>query len=191
MRFFEHESCGQCTPCRVGTAKTNVLIAGTVGCFAARGPVTGDARRFDLRSRTGGAESGGLRHQILSERDQLRTTNERHSTPRDRRIGRFRSVTSRSTAAKITGLEKRRRILEIADRYGVRDTAPLLQARHGGGRKLSFLHGRDQGRAGIGRFLLPRGQGRDAGHLRQRTCPKSHRWSSNCCSRTCPRRRKQ
>jgi formate dehydrogenase beta subunit len=28
MRFFEHESCGQCTPCRVGTAKTNTLIAG-------------------------------------------------------------------------------------------------------------------------------------------------------------------
>ena len=28
MRFFEHESCGQCTPCRVGTAKTNLLIAG-------------------------------------------------------------------------------------------------------------------------------------------------------------------
>jgi formate dehydrogenase len=28
MRFFEHESCGQCTPCRVGTAKANVLIAG-------------------------------------------------------------------------------------------------------------------------------------------------------------------
>jgi NADH:ubiquinone oxidoreductase subunit F (NADH-binding)/NADH:ubiquinone oxidoreductase subunit E len=27
MRFFEHESCGQCTPCRVGTAKTNMLIA--------------------------------------------------------------------------------------------------------------------------------------------------------------------
>jgi formate dehydrogenase len=27
MSFFEHESCGQCTPCRVGTAKTNALIA--------------------------------------------------------------------------------------------------------------------------------------------------------------------
>jgi len=26
MRFFEHESCGQCTPCRVGTAKANQLI---------------------------------------------------------------------------------------------------------------------------------------------------------------------
>ncbi|MDQ2927435.1 MAG: NAD(P)H-dependent oxidoreductase subunit E [Pseudomonadota bacterium] len=27
MRFFEHESCGQCTPCRVGTAKASLLIA--------------------------------------------------------------------------------------------------------------------------------------------------------------------
>ena len=27
MRFFEHESCGQCTPCRAGTAKASVLIA--------------------------------------------------------------------------------------------------------------------------------------------------------------------
>jgi formate dehydrogenase len=27
MRFFEQESCGQCTPCRVGTAKAGMLIA--------------------------------------------------------------------------------------------------------------------------------------------------------------------
>ena len=26
MRFFEDESCGQCTPCRVGTSKMNTLI---------------------------------------------------------------------------------------------------------------------------------------------------------------------
>jgi formate dehydrogenase beta subunit len=26
MRFFHHESCGQCTPCRVGTAKASALI---------------------------------------------------------------------------------------------------------------------------------------------------------------------
>ena len=26
MRFFEHESCGQCTPCRVGTAKASKLM---------------------------------------------------------------------------------------------------------------------------------------------------------------------
>ena len=26
MRFFEHESCGQCTPCRVGTSKSAKLM---------------------------------------------------------------------------------------------------------------------------------------------------------------------
>jgi formate dehydrogenase len=26
MRFFAHESCGQCTPCRVGTAKAAMLM---------------------------------------------------------------------------------------------------------------------------------------------------------------------
>lgn len=30
MKFFEHESCGQCTPCRVGTAKASALIEGEV-----------------------------------------------------------------------------------------------------------------------------------------------------------------
>jgi len=28
MRFFAHESCGQCTPCRAGTAKASALIEG-------------------------------------------------------------------------------------------------------------------------------------------------------------------
>jgi formate dehydrogenase len=27
MRFFAHESCGKCTPCRVGTAKAAELMA--------------------------------------------------------------------------------------------------------------------------------------------------------------------
>jgi formate dehydrogenase len=30
MRFFEHESCGQCTPCRVGTAKAAQLMLAPV-----------------------------------------------------------------------------------------------------------------------------------------------------------------
>ena len=30
MRFFEHESCGQCTPCRVGTAKAAKLMTAPV-----------------------------------------------------------------------------------------------------------------------------------------------------------------
>ncbi len=36
MKFFEDESCGQCTPCRVGTEKAVKLMAtGSVGCGAA------------------------------------------------------------------------------------------------------------------------------------------------------------
>jgi formate dehydrogenase beta subunit len=30
MRFFAHESCGQCTPCRVGTAKAAKLMESPV-----------------------------------------------------------------------------------------------------------------------------------------------------------------
>jgi formate dehydrogenase len=30
MKFFEHESCGQCTPCRVGTAKAVQLMQAPV-----------------------------------------------------------------------------------------------------------------------------------------------------------------
>jgi formate dehydrogenase len=30
MRFFAHESCGQCTPCRVGTAKAAELMTALV-----------------------------------------------------------------------------------------------------------------------------------------------------------------
>jgi NADH:ubiquinone oxidoreductase subunit F (NADH-binding)/NADH:ubiquinone oxidoreductase subunit E len=30
MHFFRHESCGQCTPCRVGTAKAETLLAAPV-----------------------------------------------------------------------------------------------------------------------------------------------------------------
>ena len=30
MRFFEHESCGQCTPCRVGTAKAAKLMTAPI-----------------------------------------------------------------------------------------------------------------------------------------------------------------
>ena len=30
MKFFEHESCGQCTPCRVGTAKAARLMQAPV-----------------------------------------------------------------------------------------------------------------------------------------------------------------
>ena len=61
MRFFEDESCGQCTPCRVGTEKAVALMErAALGRAAAEGAGAGDARRLDLRPRPGGAEPGAL-----------------------------------------------------------------------------------------------------------------------------------
>ncbi len=69
MQFFADESCGQCTPCRVGTEKAvGLLRAAEVGQAAARRALAGDGRRLDLRARSGGAESDRLRRQILSRR---------------------------------------------------------------------------------------------------------------------------
>ena len=69
IKFFEDESCGQCTPCRVGTEKAAHLMA--------NGPwdpalldelVRPDARRLDLRARPSRAESVAFCAKILSGR---------------------------------------------------------------------------------------------------------------------------
>ena len=51
MRFFEHESCGQCTPCRVGTGKAAALM---------RAPVWDNAMLEDLAQVMGDASICGL-----------------------------------------------------------------------------------------------------------------------------------
>ena len=67
MRFFAHESCGQCTPCRVGTAKAAKLMeAPRVGQRHAGRPEHGDDRCVDLRPGPGGAQPGALRAEIFS-----------------------------------------------------------------------------------------------------------------------------
>jgi NADH:ubiquinone oxidoreductase subunit F (NADH-binding) len=66
LRFFKDESCGQCTPCRAGTAKALAIIEKPVWDLRCWRPVAGDARRLDLRPGPGRAESGGLRGQVLS-----------------------------------------------------------------------------------------------------------------------------
>ena len=66
MRFFEDESCGQCTPCRVGTEKAVKLMdagAGTRRCSTSCRRSM--ARRLDLRPRPGGAESAEVRVQVF------------------------------------------------------------------------------------------------------------------------------
>ena len=51
MRFFAHESCGQCTPCRVGTAKAATLM---------EAPQWDNALLFDLSQVMGDASICGL-----------------------------------------------------------------------------------------------------------------------------------
>ena len=58
MRFFEDESCGQCTPCRDGTEKAVKLMATGRGTGAAERPVARDGGRLDLRPGPGGAQPG-------------------------------------------------------------------------------------------------------------------------------------
>ena len=58
MRFFEDESCGQCTPCRVGTQKARDADA---AAESEKQELLGelsqaDARCVDLRARPGGVE---------------------------------------------------------------------------------------------------------------------------------------
>ena len=66
MRFFEDESCGQCTPCRNGTEKAvKLMSAGNWNADLLADLAQVMARRLDLRPRPGGAEPGAVRVQVL------------------------------------------------------------------------------------------------------------------------------
>ena len=66
MKFFEDESCGQCTPCRVGTEKAVKLMEqGPWNGGPAERSLDGDARRIDLRARAGGAEPAAERDEAF------------------------------------------------------------------------------------------------------------------------------
>ena len=69
MRFFEDESCGQCTPCRCGTEKARELMEQpVVERGAPHRPEHGDARRLDLRAGPGRAQPPALRAALLPRR---------------------------------------------------------------------------------------------------------------------------
>ena len=66
MKFFEDESCGQCTPCRVGSEKAVKLMEkGPWDAALLTELSDADARCFDLRARPGGAEPAAVRAEIF------------------------------------------------------------------------------------------------------------------------------
>jgi NADH:ubiquinone oxidoreductase subunit F (NADH-binding) len=66
MRFFAHESCGKCTPCRVGTQKAAELMAREAWDTGAADRAGADhAGRLDLRPRPGGAEPAAVGAEVL------------------------------------------------------------------------------------------------------------------------------
>ena len=67
MKFFEDESCGQCTPCRAGTEKAvKLMAAGPVERGPAHRALHRHARCLHLRARPGRAQSADERSEILS-----------------------------------------------------------------------------------------------------------------------------
>ena len=151
MRFFMDESCGQCTPCRVGTEKAVKLMAArgwdekllnelSVAMRdasicglgqAAPNSVTSVMKHFPVRR--GDRPRGGR------ERDQVHHRRRRGRRPRRRDHLAGRPAPRRRHPASL--------LLDRAD----------LPAR----RQLPRLHGRDRGRARAGRLLPAQA---DAGH---------------------------
>ena len=84
MRFFEDESCGQCTPCRAGTEKAARLMAQKDWNkdLHVRSFRLGDARCLDLRAGPGRAQSVAERYQVFSGRGRPGNRSRRNTTAR-------------------------------------------------------------------------------------------------------------
>ena len=69
MKFFHDESCGKCTPCRVGTGKAVALMEEAKwNQPLLERALTGNDGRVDLRPGAGGAESRPQRHEVFPAR---------------------------------------------------------------------------------------------------------------------------
>jgi hypothetical protein len=158
MRFFAHESCGQCTPCRVGTQKAAALMAREDWDTALLAELAqtmrtprsaASARR--RRTRAVGAEvlparAGGRRVFPSPLRGEGRV----------RGIDPSRSTAARSRRAKARASCRRPRATASTSRTSVtRRAAP--------GRQLPRLRGGDRRRAHAGAVVLPRAERRHAG----------------------------
>ena len=147
MRFFEDESCGQCTPCRAGTAKARELIEGDRWDTAlARRAVAGDARRLDLRPRPGRAQPGGLRGPLLPARAGARA-----GAVMNKPVDLIEFSLNGKTVAAAPG----ETILQRRQAPRRAHPAPVREGRPGAGRQLPRLRGGGEGRTHAGALVLP------------------------------------
>ena len=180
VKFFEDESCGQCTPCRVGTEKAVKLMEqGPWNPALLTELSDADARRLDLRPGPGRAQSAVVRAEIF---------------PR----GIVEAAGPMVIAMSTNGQAKPNTFFiddrEVDIRAG-RDDLPrraparhqaaasvlLAQARLPAGRQLPRLHGRDRRRARAGGKLHPHADARHEGEDpdRPRHRPRAA-WSPSC-----------
>ena len=190
MKFFEDESCGQCTPCRVGTEKAVKLMAqGPWNAALLTELSDADARRLDLRPRPGRAQSAAVRAEIFP-----RGTDEA-AGPMVRSV-RMTATLESDAASSTTRAQQAQHLLhrrsrgrhprgrdDLPRRAPARHQAAAsvlhAQARLSAGRQLPRLHGRDRGRARARRKLHPhadaRHEGEDADRARQDRAPHGGR----------------
>ena len=180
MRFFEDESCGQCTPCRVGTEKAALLMERPVWDAGLLDELTpGDARRLDLRPRPGGLNpltsvikyfpdeflpEAAMRHGSFTTSDSAGSamTPARTIDTFDRLDGAASASNARrSSRAKPSGRWRSARASQIP--HLCYCAAAGLPAR----RQLPRLHGRDRGRARAGAVLHAQAERRHEGASRQ------------------------
>ena len=93
-RFFRHETCGQCVPCRVGVVRQHealerLIEAKPLGSVTGElkllgDDIAGDARRFNLRPRSDRSQRAGLCHPAMEPffvNDRLAGMNQTQNAP--------------------------------------------------------------------------------------------------------------
>ena len=201
MRFFRDESCGQCTPCRVGTAKALVLIEQPqLGPAAAGGVVAG--RCATRRSAAWGRRrpTRSIACQVFPPRAGLTPLPVPGKGGGERRGSRNMNAVTRHELAqldaplvsfKLDGRDVTGRadetIIQVADREGIE--IPRLCYKDGldavGNCRACMVE--IKGERVLAPSLLPQPGQRHGGDSKSERAWRRRRWCWNCCSRTCPR----
>jgi len=164
LRFFADESCGQCTPCRVGTEKAVALMTEPRWDTALLGEL---AQAMADASICGLGQAAPIRSPRSSATFQ-ESSNERRRVVREVRF-RLNGV-ELAAAANETIIAARS---ATASRFRISATH-----RNASGRQLPGVHGGDQGRAPARPVVLPHSGTGDGGvehHRARRACAEARR----------------